>query len=182
MAKTLQDIKYNSIIKGAVQRASYRMIIFLTERMGKDSGSAYDYNVSAPSNSSKLNIMTGNLLRSFQPRNRQNISTVEYSNGVANWLFGSKLVYASVHEKGGFIQSKGKMHKYFWAKYYESKNPYFKNLALGVKKRGGINIKARPYFAEAFKDFETKPDGLSKTMNEIILGIKNEFDQIENFS
>lgn len=178
----LKDIRYDSILKGALQRASYRMTIFLTSRMGKDSGSAYDYSAAAPSGSNKINIMTGNLLRSFQPKNKQNVSIINYSNGAATWTFGSKLKYASIHEKGGFVKSKGKMHKYFWAKYYESKNPYMKNLALGVKKAGGINIKARPYFAAAFEDFERMPDGLSKTMNEIIIGIKNEFDKIENFS
>lgn len=67
---------------------------------------------------------------------------------------GSAIPYAQIQEEGGFVQSKGSMHKYFWAMFYKTNNSFFKVMALSAKTLGGVNIPARPYFAPALKEYE----------------------------
>ena len=84
-----------------------------------------------------------------------------------------------MHENGAFIISKGHMHEYFWAKYYESNegNKYYKNMALHVMKFKSSVIPKRPFFNPAIKDFETKPEGMRLLMNEIFEQLAREFDK-----
>lgn len=69
-------------------------------------------------------------------------------------IYKSNLRYAFVQEKGMFVKSKGKMHKYFWARYFETKKEEFKIIALSVFKKGGVNIKARPYVKQTKKEMQ----------------------------
>ena len=84
---------------------------------------------------------------------------------------GSKLPYANIHERGGFIAAKkykvtksGRkipaMAAYFWAMYFKSNqaNPFFKTMALSVTKKGGVDIPARPYFDSAIKAIQKHYD------------------------
>lgn len=86
------------------------------------------------------------------------------SGGDMKVTFKSNLPYATVHEEGMFIKatpttdSKGrptyKMAQYFWGKFSEKQETHFKIIALSVMKKGGVNIKARPYIDKAVKHFE----------------------------
>jgi phage gpG-like protein len=48
-----------------------------------------------------------------------------------NW--GGGLPYARIRQTGGFIRVTKESRKFFWAKYFETKDEYFKNLALTRK-------------------------------------------------
>jgi hypothetical protein len=58
------------------------------------------------------------------------------------------------------------MEKYFWAKYIESNNNFFKIMALAVKKNGGVNIKKTEYFTKAVDKF--RQDGFAKIYTNLI--------------
>jgi hypothetical protein len=96
------------------------------------------------------------LVSSFTEGKSHSLTKSVNTNDNLKITIGSDLVYAGVQEFGMFIKSKGKMQNYFWAKYYESKkkNPYFRIMALSVIKKGGIEIKARPYFNPALKKLQ----------------------------
>jgi len=106
----------------------------------------------APSSSAKLQTGKGTLFKSFAPKDKNNI----YEERADGFTVGSKLPYARIQEEGGFIKTKGKMASYFWARFFATGSPYYKNLALAVRKNGGVNIKARPYFKPAEKKFENE--------------------------
>lgn len=126
----------------------------------------------APSTSSKLAINTGVLFRSFTKGQTGNIFKVSQNGGNFELEYGSELPYAAVQEFGGFIRSKGNMHKYFWARYAETKQPYFKNIALSVKKKGGVNIPARPYFNPAVNRLRQDDKFSNSIKQQVISGIQ----------
>lgn len=100
-----------------------------------------DFNDKVTSN--KLGLRSGQLVKSFYAKANQD-----------GYEVGTDLPYASIHENGGFISSKGKMEKYFWAKYIESRKQkeHFKWLALSVVKNKGVKIPKRPFFKPAVDD------------------------------
>lgn len=143
----------------------------------------------APSKSDKLTTYSGTLFRSFSKGQPGNVFKVtqEGDNFVAE--YGSSIKYAKIHEFGGFIkaspltviQSKSgrKMNKssyamaqYFWARFYETKQPYFKYLALGVEKKGGVNIPARPYFNPAVRRLSQDTKFANDIKQQVIIGIQ----------
>jgi phage gpG-like protein len=126
----------------------------------------------APSTSSKLAINSGNLFRSFTKGQPGNVFRVSQEGDNFEVEYGSDLPYARVQEFGGFIASKGNMHKYFWAKFAETKQPYFKNIALSVKKKGGVNIPARPYFNPAVDRLRNDTKFASDIKQQVINGIQ----------
>ena len=101
----------------------------------------------------KLRKKSGGLLNSYIDKNEDSISVIAFDNGELKFQIGSKKKYANIQEEGGFVKSQGNMHSYFWAKYYETKNEQYKIIALSVKKKGGINIKGKHYFAKAMQEF-----------------------------
>lgn len=106
----------------------------------------------------KLRIVSGagsSLAFSFDMNSPESTTKFTVANGKIKGKIGTKKIYAGIHETGGFIASKGRMHKFFWAMYYESKLPFFKTIALSVMKKGGVNIKARPFFNPAMKNFKS---------------------------
>jgi phage gpG-like protein len=126
----------------------------------------------APSTSSKLAINSGTLFRSFSKGQPGNVFKVSQNGDNFEAEYGSDLPYARVQEFGGFIASKGQMHKYFWAKFAETKQPYFKNIALSVQKKGGVNIPARPYFNPAVEKLRNDGKFASNIRQEVIIGIQ----------
>lgn len=55
--------------------------------------------------------------------------------------------YASIHNYGGKITITPKMRRYFWAMYLETKNEFFKNMALTTKKE--LTIPARKFIGDS---------------------------------
>lgn len=126
-----------------------------------------------PSTSTKLYIGTGQLARSLKKGDKNNIFNFSMTENEIKLEYGTKLQYAKIHETGGFIKSKGRMASFFWAKFYETKSPYYRNLALKVMKVGGVNIPPRPYLEPGFKLFNEKYlpmllDSMIKKIIEII--------------
>ena len=126
----------------------------------------------APSTNTRLEINTGNLFRSFSRGGVGNIHKVTINGGLYQLEYGSNLPYARIHEYGGFIESKGKMHKFFWRKFAETKNTYFRYLALHVKEKGGVTIPKRPYFAPALQKFKASSKYQDEVKAKVIQGIR----------
>ena len=126
----------------------------------------------APSTNARLEINTGNLFRSFARGGNGNIYKANVSGNLYELEYGSSLPYARIHEYGGFIRSKGNMHKYFWARFAETNNTYFRNLALHVQKKGGVTIPKRPYFAPALQRFKTSGKYQDEVKAKVIQGIR----------
>jgi phage gpG-like protein len=126
----------------------------------------------APSTSSKLAINTGVLFRSFTKGQPGNVFKVSQNGSNFEVEYGSNLPYAGIQEFGGFIQSKGRMHKYFWARFAETKQPYFRNIALSVQKKGGVKIPARPYFRPAVDRLRNDTKFANDIKQQVISGIQ----------
>lgn len=126
----------------------------------------------APSTSTKLAINTGKLFRSFARGSEGNVYRVQESSGNFELEYGSDLPYARIQETGGFIKSKGKMEGYFWARYKETGVAYFRNIAIKVRRVGGVNIPARPYFAPALQRFRQDNKYQDGVRTAIIKGIQ----------
>lgn len=161
-------------------------------------------------NTKYLYDKTGDLYRSLQRGDVNNITNINYRPDGITIEYGTKIPYAEVHEKGMFIKASpvtvirtykptkkkfnpiknakitaGKlkpkpfqtfqMARYFWAKYFETKEENYKYAALSVHKIGGVQIPKRPFFSSGLKDFENEgmPEIL-KTMLNKLLKIINE--------
>jgi len=113
-----------------------------------------------------LYSVSGQLFQSFIKNNKNNIYRSSQSGGQFTLEYGTKISYARIHETGGFIKAikrassvKRKretyvMAQFFWRKYMETKAPFFKIIALSIEKKGGINMKARPFWNPAIEDFK----------------------------
>ena len=135
------------------------------------------------SDSSKLRSQSGKLADSFRMKqfmkvaansDTKGVTSFSYNNGVVTGKFGTSLPYASIQEYGGEVKSKGRMEKFMWAMFLETKNIFWKILALAVKKKGGINIKARPYF---FKAIDQINENLGKKMEIFLNNMITEYNK-----
>lgn len=149
----------------------------------------------AKNNTKFLFDRTGDLYRSLQTGDVNNITNINYRKDGVNIQYGTKIDYAEVHEKGMFIKAspvtvirkyKGsaknklgkkikpfqtfQMARYFWAKFYETKEENYKFAALSAHKIGGVNIPKRPFFSTGLKDFEKEgmPNILKNMLNKLM--------------
>jgi len=109
---------------------------------------------------------SGALFTSFIKNNPNNVYRAKQSGNNFELEYGSKIPYAKIHEYGGFIAAKKRassvkrkkevwvMSQYFWRKYMETKAPFFKRIALSIEVKGGVNMRARPYWKPAIEDFK----------------------------
>jgi phage gpG-like protein len=103
-----------------------------------------------PNTGRKLRVQSGDLTRSLIPGQEGSLSKITVTpDGRLSVKIGSSLVYGRLHETGGFVRSKGRMHKYFFARFYETRDEFYLHAALAVLRDGGINIPARPWFSPA---------------------------------
>jgi len=116
-----------------------------------------------------LNNLSGNLLRSFKVGNRDNIFDYSISAEGLKMSYGSKVSYALIHEEGGTIHPKitEKSRKFFWAKWYETKQGKYKGMALTQKSNFDIKIKPKRYLTNGLRYFQ----------NEYLPQLVNEFWQ-----
>ncbi len=155
------------ILRPVIMKSLERMPFVMQAYIGTNMNFQGQADRIAPSKSDKLTTYSGALFRSFT----------------------KSIKYAAIHEFGGFIKatpvtvikskSGRKMNKstyvmaqFFWAKYYTTKQPYFKRLALGVEKNGGVNIPARPYFNPAVEKLRNDGKFASNIRQEVINGIQ----------
>lgn len=143
----------------------------------------------APSKSSKVATYSGALFRSFAKGQPGNVFKVSQQGNIFEVEYGSSLKYAAVHEFGMFIKAtpvtvlKSKsgrklnkstyvMAQFFWAKYYTTKQPYFRRLAISVEKKGGVDIPARPYFNPAVEKLRNDDKFSNQVKQQVISGIQ----------
>lgn len=138
----------------------------------------------APSTNTKLEINTGKLFRSFSRGSIGNIHKVSVNGGLYQLEYGSNLPYAKIHEYGGVIKAIKKvssvkrkketyaMAQFFWAKFAQTKQNYFKHLALHVENKGGVTIPKRPYFEPALQRFKSSNKYQEEIKAKVILGIR----------
>jgi len=127
----------------------------------------------------KLGIRTGNLYRSFGRNHPDSLTKINVNENGINGVIGSKAPYANIQNKGVFIKSKVKMHKWFWWQYAKHKNEFFKIMALSVIKRGGVKIKETKYFDKSLEYYEKKllvPE-LERILKFIIKELDNDLDR-----
>lgn len=160
------------ILKTGMQRFPVLMQGFIGQQM--DFSPRQSESLIAPSRSQRLAINSGALYRSFGQNGKGGIFTVDVTANAATVRYGTALQYARIHEEGGFIASKGKMHKYFWAMHTKTGSPYYKSLALAVIKNGGVRIPKRPFLAPAQVQFEAK--GLPVLMNDVMKELSRVFN------
>lgn len=119
---------------------------------------------------SKLYVRSGRLTRSWIPGQPGNVSSVETTaDGRMKMELGTTVVYARIHEEGGFIKSRGKMERYFMARYMETNNEFFLALSLHVKKHGGVTIPARPTIRPAIERLTASaPDQIARELRDML--------------
>lgn len=94
-------------------------------------------------------------------------SKADFTNNKLTLELQSTAPYARIHDTGGFIKATPvidsetgrktyKMTKFFWYKFYLSKNNFWKILALSSQKKGGVDMKKRPYFSKAIEQIKRK--------------------------
>lgn len=124
-----------------------------------------------PSGSNKLRTNSGRLLDSLNVGSSENIFEVEIKNDKIVYEYGTKVPYALIQEEGGTIQPTEKMVKFFWAKYYSTKETYYRNLALRAKAGKSFRIKSRPFLNPGIAKFEE--ESLPKLIDEFVKEVLN---------
>jgi hypothetical protein len=148
--------KLPSALKTEARKSMYEVAAIMSSQYMREGEGNNEQSVTGPSRSDKLGVGSGALYKSFLPGNENNELSIEVTDDTVTIESKSKLKYAMVHEKGMFIASKGRMEKFFWGKFYSTGNPYMRAMALSVRKRGGVNIQARPFIAPSIKDWQAQ--------------------------
>lgn len=129
--------RIRALVKAFMQEAPQLMQVYMNDYMGEDIGApAFKaserggaLSLRPPKNETgRLRIQTGNLVRSFIPNERGNITKVEIKGNTASLEYGISLreiPYARIHEYGG---TAGR----------------------------GVALRARPYMVPAFAAFRAK--------------------------
>lgn len=123
-----------------------------------------------------LGIRTGSLYRSFGRNHPNSLTKVKFNNDNVSAVVGSTLPYAKIQNDGGFIKSKGRMHKWFFYQYKKHKNDFFKIMALSVIKRGGVKINETKYYDKTIEYYEKQllnPE-LQRILNLVIKAMNND--------
>lgn len=177
------------ILRPVIIKAVERMPIVMQAYIGTNMTFQGQADRIAPSKDSKVATYSGALFRSFAKGQPGNVFKVTDQGSNFEVEYGSSIKYAAIQEFGGFIKatpvtvikskSGRKMNKstyvmaqFFWAKYYTTKQPYFKRLALGVEKNGGVNIPARPYFTPAVDKLRNDTKFANDIKQQVIIGIQ----------
>lgn len=111
-------------------------------------------------NAGTLYNSSGALSRSFQisAGSQDTIFHVTVSGAVAHVIIGSSLPYAAIQNTGGAIVGTPRMTSFFWAMYYQSKDEFWKGLALHTRKGLPIIIKPTDYLTKAEQLFAEEAD------------------------
>lgn len=80
----------------------------------------------------------------------------------------SDLLYSKIHNEGGKIKVTEKMKRFFWSRYYSTKNEFWKNAALTKKKE--IVIPKRMYLDITNDIIKFSEQELIKNFNKLISG------------
>lgn len=167
----IENAIYN-VVSDNLQRFPAEMQVFIAKRLSNSGGYAGESSRATvfKSKGSLLSSVSGKLFQSFIKNNKNNIYRITGSEGDLELEYGTKLIYARIHEEGGFIKSKGKMQWFAFGKFKETKSPFWQKLGAAIIKNGGVNIPKRAYFKPAFKEWEqtAKPEYKKRIVKEII--------------
>lgn len=144
-----------------------------------------------------LGIRTGKLYQSFGRNSQNSLTKVKVNNDKISAVVGSNLEYANIQNVGGFIKATPitvkrksklgnvfsvksfKMSQFFWAKYGETKNTFFRRMAIAVLKNKGVTIKPTKYFDKSLKTYENDllvPE-LERILNLVIKALDGDIDR-----
>jgi phage gpG-like protein len=150
MANAFSDIEKRipEIVKGALKRVPVLFQGYIGVQF-TDGGGRGGRNTT-----NRLRIQSGRLLKSFLPNSPENFFKVTQRGTIYGVQIGTNVPYARIHEEGGtIVQPRSpKQRRFFWAKFYETKDVRVKYAALSTKPLT-INIPARPYFKPAREEF-----------------------------
>lgn len=97
----------------------------------------------------------GTLFQSFIKNNPNNIYRAKQSGNRFELEFGTKVIYAAIHEFGGQINSTPKSIRFAKAMAIKTNwSPMWTNIYGAMKNKGFILMKPRPYFRPAIQDFK----------------------------
>ena len=80
-------------------------------------------------------------------KTRRDIKKLQVSPRKVVVGIGSHNKYAEIHNTGGKIPITPKMRRFFWAKYYETENEFWKNMALTPKTE--IDVPQRQFIGDS---------------------------------
>lgn len=128
-----------------------RISVRVLDNLGTERRSPGDFN-----ETDVLGSRSDALRRALTPGGEGNISGVELDGGYPSAFFGpdlEKVPYAWTHEFGAFLRHKGRMPAYMFYMYAATGNRNWLYMALAARRRGGVQIKARPYYWKAVEEF-----------------------------
>lgn len=163
----MEELKYNIIDKKLLKSLSHKIKNMSTAMMRGLSRAVtkMDSELTASLYSGKYGIKQrhgqAGLAGSFQARYLKLGDTIQA-------IYGSKLVYAMIQEKGGRIKVTSKMASFAWYKYRETNEPMWRAIALRVNRR--IMIPSHFYFKNTYDKNRHKMSSL--IMNSIKENIK----------
>lgn len=161
-----------TVVSDSLQRFPAEMQVFIAKYLSNSGGYAGESSRATvfKSKTAKLSSVSGKLFQSFIKGNTNNIFRVKGDKDSLELEYGTKLIYARIHEEGGFIKSKGKMQWFAAAQYKETKSPFWAKITGAIIRDGGINMPKRAYFKPAVKDWEAngKPEFKKRIVTEIV--------------
>lgn len=123
-----------------------------------------------PNTTEQLQVVSGRLYKSFIPGKQDNIFRRRGSSGKFAVEYGSKVIYARIHEEGGTINHPGSSKRQAWMSGGE--------LVITHKtKPHEIAIGARPYLKPAIEEYSSSGDN-KKLFDEALLKLKRELFKV----
>lgn len=123
-----------------------------------------------PNATDQLQVVSGRLYKSFLPGKPDNVFRRKGSSGKFGVEYGSKVIYAAIHEYGGTINHPGSTKRQAW--YSDGQ------LVVTHKtKPHQITIDARPYLAPALEDYKSSNDN-EELFNEALRKLKRELFKV----
>jgi len=160
------------VISDSLQRFPAEMQVFIAKYLSNSGGYAGESSRATvfKAKSAKLSSVSGKLFQSFIKGRPNNIYRVTGDKDNLELEYGTNLIYARIHEEGGFIKSKGKMQWFTAFQYKQTKSPFWAKITGAIIRDGGIKIPKRAYFKPALKDWEAsgKPEYKKRIVTEIV--------------
>jgi len=124
----------------------------------------------------KLTRRTGRLLSSLGPRGtEESIRVLRWDGDVLNFEWGTRVVYAMIHEKGGVIPVTQKSRNFFWRQFYITGDEKWRYMA--ISRKSAFQMPPRPFFGVAIEESNERIKNslknlLSKILEQISKNLK----------
>lgn len=134
--------------RDVLKQAPYMMQAYIGTNMTRTSAASAARGL-GPNRTTRLRLVTGNLFQSFAPNNPNNVTEFSESGDVVTMAYGSKVVYAAIHEYGGTIRHPGSNK---WQVFRIGN----KTIYTSYTKPHNITIPKRPYLAPAVEKMKSE--------------------------